>query len=100
MMTRRTLLRHAAWTVPLALAACKPSSQAFAQSQERQNELDRRLDLRRRNRALDRQDDRNAADQQLQRQELERQLRQEQNRDRQRNNSIQDGTRNLRQRGT
>src|SRR5690242_11529146 len=106
MMRRRTLFRHALWALPLAaaIASCGPSSQAvaqtqtFAQSEQRQRDLDRQLEQRQRDRALDRQQDRNSADQQLQNQELQRQLLQQQNRDRQRNNTINNSNQNLNQR--
>ena len=95
MMNRRTLFRHALWALPLiGIVACEPSSQAFAQTvpfiqnEQRQQDLDRQMEQRQRDRSLGRQLDRNSSDQQLQNQQLQRQLQQQQNSDRQRSNSI------------
>ena len=76
------------------------STPAWAQSEQRQRDLDRTIQERQQQRNQGAQQDRNAADQQLQRQELQRQLEQQQNRDRQRNQMRQENNRNLRQRGT
>ena len=76
MMSRRTLLVHALWVLPLAVSF--GSLPAQAQSEELRRDLDRKLEQRARERALERQQDRNTSDQQLQRLETERKLREQQ----------------------
>jgi hypothetical protein len=102
MMNRRTLLRYALWAAPLvvALSVLGPSA-VFAQSEQRQRDLDREIEQKRRDRQLDMQQDRNRTQDQLQRQELERKLREQQNRDRLRNEMRRENLQNQqRQRGT
>jgi exonuclease VII large subunit len=65
----------------LAFTLLAPNSQALAQSEQRQNQLNQTLQERETGRALDRQQDRNSANQQLQNEQLQRQLLQQQQAD-------------------